>query len=93
MTETFDPERHILPSEMDQIRKEVLTRAEYKALVERAEKAERLLFLRTRQLKTCGDNWCAAAEQALAGSPNSLRIRIGMHREPPVDVVLSESRP
>lgn len=59
----------------------------------RALRAERRLVLRTRQLKTCGDNWCVAAEQALAGSPNSLRIRIGMHREPPVDVVLSEARP
>ncbi len=61
--------------------------------------AEHMLRIRTRQLKTSGDMWCAAAEKALALIPDagnsfhpaySLWLRVQLHRAPPVEVVLSD---
>lgn len=62
---------------------------------------ERRLELRTRQLRQSGDAWCAAAEKALALMPGasnsshpaySLWLRVHLHREPPVEVVLSSQQ-
>lgn len=61
--------------------------------------SERLLQLRTSQFARSRENWCKAAEAALAllpGASNSahpahdLWMRVQMHRAAPADVVLSE---
>lgn len=49
-----------------------------------------LLMVRTRQCSRGSDLWCRAAEEALAGRPQSLHTRVELHRAPPVDVVLSD---
>lgn len=54
-------------------------------------RVERLLRVRTRQLAQAHELWCGAAEQALAGNPQSLRLRVDLHRAPPVEVALSSS--
>lgn len=63
-----------------------------------AEHAENMLRIRTRQLSRVGDAWCKAAEVALTQIPgasnsthpaHSLWLRVQLHREPLVGVVLS----
>lgn len=50
---------------------------------------ERLLKVRKRSSAWSAESWCKAAEEALAGKPQSLRLRVDLYRAPPVDVVLS----
>lgn len=52
--------------------------------------SEHRLMVRTRQCTRGPEMWCRAAEEAFAGRPQNLRLKVEMHRAPPVDVVLSE---
>ena len=62
------------------------------------DETQRLLDLRTRQLRTSREGWCKAAEAALAAIPGAsnsthpaydLWLRVQMHRAPPMEIVLS----
>ena len=56
--------------------------------------ADRLLHflkLRDRQIVQSQNYWLRAAEEALAGDPRALRLRVEMAKMPPVDIIQSAS--
>jgi hypothetical protein len=57
-------------------------RAEVERQAKRADVAEHMLKVRTRQLKQAGDLWCRAAEKALTGDLSELANRVALRKMP-----------